>query len=75
MLQEFKTPPRCRPVTQRGVAQPGRAPALGAGSRQFESGRPDLARYQQMTLGLFVSRGRTAQIRTVSILFLAAESF
>ena len=28
-----------RPV--RGVAQPGRAPALGAGSRQFESGRPD----------------------------------
>ena len=26
---------------QRGVAQPGRAPALGAGSRQFESGRPD----------------------------------
>ena len=25
----------------RGVAQPGRAPALGAGSRQFESGRPD----------------------------------
>ena len=25
----------------RGVAQPGRAPALGAGCRQFESGRPD----------------------------------
>src|SRR5258708_5361299 len=25
----------------RGVAQPGSAPALGAGGRQFESGRPD----------------------------------
>ena len=42
MLQEFKMPPECRPVSKRGVAQPGRAPALGAGSRQFESGRPDL---------------------------------
>ena len=26
---------------QRGVAQPGRAPALGAGCRRFESCRPD----------------------------------
>jgi predicted acylesterase/phospholipase RssA len=26
---------------QRGVAQPGRAPPLGGGSRQFESARPD----------------------------------
>ena len=26
---------------QRGVAQPGRAPALGAGGRRFRSGRPD----------------------------------
>ena len=34
--------PRVRRVV-RGVAQPGRAPALGAGSRQFESGRPDFA--------------------------------
>ena len=25
----------------RGVAQPGSAPALGAGGRRFESGRPD----------------------------------
>ena len=25
----------------RGVAQPGRAPVLGTGCRQFESGRPD----------------------------------
>jgi hypothetical protein len=25
----------------RGVAQPGRAPRLGRGCRQFESGRPD----------------------------------
>ena len=29
-------PPSCR-----GVAQPGSAPALGAGSPRFESGRPD----------------------------------
>src|SRR5450759_4676902 len=28
---------------RRGVAQPGSAPALGAGSPRFESGRPDLA--------------------------------
>ncbi len=28
----------------RGVAQPGRAPALGAGGRRFGSGHPDLAR-------------------------------
>src|SRR5450759_3475037 len=28
---------------RRGVSQPGSAPALGAGSPRFESGRPDLA--------------------------------
>src|SRR6476659_7037721 len=27
--------------SRRGVAQPGSAPALGAGGRRFESGRPD----------------------------------
>ena len=27
--------------TSRGVAQPGSAPALGAGSRRFKSSRPD----------------------------------
>ena len=31
-------------LTQRGVAQLGSAPALGAGGRRFESGRPDFAR-------------------------------
>ena len=31
-------------VRPRGVAQPGRAPALGAGGRRFGSGHPDLAR-------------------------------
>ena len=31
-------------VRSRGVAQPGRAPALGAGGRRFGSGHPDLAR-------------------------------
>src|SRR6266849_1173732 len=29
------------PSLWRGVAQPGRAPALGAGCRRFESSRPD----------------------------------
>ena len=29
------------PLSGRGVAQPGSAPAWGAGGRQFESGRPD----------------------------------
>ncbi len=29
------------PENNRGVAQPGRAPALGAGSRTFNSCRPD----------------------------------
>ena len=28
-------------LTSRGVAQPGSAPALGAGGRWFESSRPD----------------------------------
>ena len=28
-------------LLRRGVAQPGSAPALGAGSPRFESGRPD----------------------------------
>ena len=34
-------PPRVK-VQYRGVAQPGRAPALGAGGRWFESSHPDL---------------------------------
>ena len=29
----------------RGVAQPGSAPALGAGGRRFESSRPDIVLY------------------------------
>lgn len=29
------------PYISRGVAQPGRAPAWGAGGRQFKSGHPD----------------------------------
>ncbi len=31
---------------ERGVAQFGRVPALGAGSRRFESSRPDFSRPQ-----------------------------
>lgn len=47
-----------RPV--RGVAQPGRAPALGAGSRQFESGRPD----HQKSLSIFLAfRFKNRQLR------------
>jgi hypothetical protein len=30
-----------RSMYRRGVAQPGSAPALGAGSRRFKSSRPD----------------------------------
>jgi hypothetical protein len=41
----------------RGVAQPGRAPALGAGSRQFESGRPDAFPNETFPgIGLFPGR-------------------
>ena len=32
---------RCYNRCSRGVAQPGSAPALGAGGREFESRRPD----------------------------------
>src|SRR5689334_8655928 len=32
----------------RGVAQPGSAPALGAGGRRFESSRPDQMRFFEM---------------------------
>lgn len=34
----------------RDVAQLGRAPALGAGSRQFESGRPDFLDFESLRL-------------------------
>ena len=34
----------CYTHRRRGVAQPGSAPAWGAGGRQFESGRPDHCR-------------------------------
>src|SRR5579872_3956237 len=33
--------PLFRPRFRRGVAQPGSAPALGAGGPRFKSGRPD----------------------------------
>jgi len=41
LLAWVEKPGKLRSRRLRGVAQPGRAPALGAGSRQFESGRPD----------------------------------
>ena len=34
-------PPYCSLLSSRGVAQPGSAPALGAGGRRFKSSRPD----------------------------------
>ena len=40
VLDSFARIHKCPPV-HRGVAQPGRAPRLGRGCRQFESGRPD----------------------------------
>ena len=52
----------------RGVAQPGSAPALGAGSRRFKSSRPDqsVGRYCGITptsdvRGAFETEGRNLQ--------------
>jgi hypothetical protein len=39
----------------RGVAQPGSAPALGAGSRRFKSSRPDQPSFQFNDIGEFFS--------------------
>ncbi len=44
----------CR-IRFRGVAQPGRAPALGAGCRKFESCRPD--HFKQAKPFLFSAAG------------------
>src|SRR5437899_10629549 len=41
----------------RGVAQPGSAPALGAGGRRFKSSRPD----QRLSLSCSISPGPTPQ--------------
>ena len=50
---------------QRGVAQPGRAPALGAGGRRFRSGRPDcLVPTGPATPGRRASRHRRQQADT-----------
>jgi putative endonuclease len=43
-----------RDVFRRGVAQPGSAPALGAGSRRFKSSRPDQKRFASKALTLKV---------------------
>src|SRR5690242_20110436 len=40
-LRASKKSFRIREVASRGVAQPGSAPALGAGGRAFKSPRPD----------------------------------
>ena len=49
------SPPQQSPVIHtavclRDVAQLGRAPALGAGSRQFESGRPDSFKIKELRI-------------------------
>ena len=41
VYQDSMTRKRCYNRCSRGVAQPGSAPALGAGGREFESRRPD----------------------------------
>src|SRR5713226_1150458 len=45
-------------LQSRGVAQPGSAPALGAGGRWFESSRPDqqIARNGRSSLGIAAFR-------------------
>src|SRR6266851_7162752 len=40
----------------RGVAQPGRAPALGAGCRRFESSRPDHAVHDEDAITMALAR-------------------
>jgi putative endonuclease len=50
----------------RGVAQPGSAPALGAGSRRFKSSRPDQILFSQSTAGqpvitLYVLKGQNGK--------------
>ena len=43
-LRRCGEPSTTAPSSERGVAQPGRAPALGAGCRRFKSSRPDQLR-------------------------------
>ena len=40
-MENFKSAVESVASNCRGVAQPGSAPALGAGGPRFESGRPD----------------------------------
>ena len=40
-LRRFESPTHAIVTNIRGIAQPGRAPALGAGCRMFESCYPD----------------------------------
>jgi carbonic anhydrase len=44
----------------RGVAQPGSAPALGAGGRRFKSGRPDFLELSETIDGLVANNGAFA---------------
>ena len=53
-----------RNINHRGVAQPGSAPALGAGSRRFKSSRPDQPSLQIQNLPLitlYVLKGKTGK--------------
>lgn len=42
LVAEAETAKLLAKVGYRGVAKPGKAPALGAGDRRFESSRPDI---------------------------------
>ena len=51
-------------VSYRGVAQPGSAPALGAGSRRFKSSRPDQPSLQTghlLLITVYVLKGDTGK--------------
>ena len=48
--------------TSRGVAQPGSAPALGAGGRWFKSSHPDILRMIHLKMGAFSRYSFDAQL-------------
>ena len=67
-LSVFRACERCyRPcaIVARGIAQPGRAPALGAGGRRFESCCPD-----HYLVAFSDSAGRGSFLTLVLVLFL-----
>lgn len=60
---------------ERGVAQPGRAPALGAGGRRFESGRPDHFALRPRNRACRHSAGRSQKMRHCSGIDFVLRAF